>query len=61
MGKRINSQARGHGSLVWRVRRQAYRFEIKYPELKTSGKGKVIGLINSPAHSAPLAKILINN
>ncbi len=58
MGKRIIQQARGHGSLTYRVRRQAYKYEIKYPAIE--GKGKVIELLNSPAHSAPLAKIEIN-
>ena len=58
MGKRIIQQARGHGSMTYRVRRRAYRFEINYPLIE--GKGKVIKLINSPAHSAPLVKILVN-
>ena len=58
MGKRIIQQARGHGSFSYRVRRKAYVYEIGYPI--NSGKGKVLRLINSPAHSAPLAKILMN-
>lgn len=56
MGKRIISQARGKGSLTYRVRRRAYRFQIKYPK-ELNGEGIVSKLINSPAHSAPLAKI----
>ena len=56
MGKRIISQARGKGSFTYRVKRLAYKYRIKYPkELK--GEGTVTQLINSPAHSAPLAKI----
>ncbi|MCX6746856.1 MAG: 50S ribosomal protein L2 [Candidatus Pacearchaeota archaeon] len=56
MGKRIIQQARGHGSFSYRVRRNAYRFRLKYPrELK--GEGTVIKLFNSAGHSAPLAKI----
>lgn len=56
MGKRIIQQARGHGSFSYRVRRNAYRIKLKYPrELK--GEGTVLQLINSPGHSAPLAKI----
>jgi large subunit ribosomal protein L2 len=56
MGKRIISQARGKGSFTYRVKRLAYKYRIKYPnELK--GEGIVTQLINSPAHSAPLAKI----
>ena len=56
MAKRIISQARGHGSGTYRVRRRAFRFELKYPS-KLSGEGTVLRLVNSPAHSAPLAKI----
>ena len=57
MGKRIISQARGHGSKTYRVKVNAYKYKIKYPR-KLEGEGKVIKLLNSPAHSAPLAKIL---
>jgi len=59
MGKRIIQQARGHGSLTYRVRRQAYKYKIGYPIVE--GKGKILELINSPAHSAPLAKIIIGD
>ena len=55
MGKSIIQQARGHGSLTYRVRRQAYKYEITYP--KGEGKASVIKIVNSPAHSTPLAKI----
>lgn len=55
MGKRIIQQARGHGSLTYRVRKKAYIYQIKYPLI--SGKGKVIDFVDSTAHSAPLAKI----
>ncbi len=61
MGKRIASQARGRGGPAYRVRRKAYRYRIKYPELNTEGNAKIIKLINSGAHTAPLAKIIINN
>ncbi|MEK6741670.1 MAG: 50S ribosomal protein L2 [Nanoarchaeota archaeon] len=57
MGKRIVSQARGHGSGTYRVRRRAFRFEVTYPS-KLSGEGTVLKLVNSPAHTAPLAKII---
>ncbi|HUW43613.1 MAG TPA: 50S ribosomal protein L2 [Bacillota bacterium] len=56
MGKRIIQQARGHGSGTYKVRRKAFRHKLKYP-VKLSGEGTVIRLINSPGHSAPLAKI----
>jgi len=56
MGKRIIQQARGKGSGTYRVRRRAFRFELKYPS-QLSGEGTVIKLLNSAGHSAPLAKI----
>lgn len=59
MGKRIIQQARGHGSLTYRVRRAAYKYRISYPREK--GKGKVISLVTESGHTAPLAKISINN
>ena len=59
MGKRITQQARGKGSLTFKVRPKAYRFKISYPKLNTTGKAKIIKLFNSAAHSAPLVKIRI--
>ncbi|MFH0832036.1 MAG: 50S ribosomal protein L2 [archaeon] len=57
MGKRIIQQARGHGSFTYRVRRKAYKFRLSYPSC--SGIGRVVKLLNSPAHTAPLAKIRV--
>lgn len=59
MGKRIIQQARGHGSFSYRVRRNAYKFKIKYPNNLT-GEGVVFELMNSSGHTAPLAKIRYN-
>ena len=59
MGKRIISQARGHGSLTYRVRKQAYRYKIKYP--MQEGEAEILSILHSPAHSAPLLKLKINN
>jgi large subunit ribosomal protein L2 len=59
MGKRIISQARGHGSLSYRVRRQAYKYKIKYP--MSEGKAKILDLIHSAGHTAPLLKMLIKD
>ena len=56
MGKRIIVQARGKGSSTYRVKRKAFRYQLKYPP-RLSGEGKVIKLFNSSAHSSPLAKI----
>lgn len=56
MGKRIISQARGHGSLSYQVRKKAYLYKIKYPQ--ATGEATIIDLIHSPAHSAPLMKVM---
>lgn len=57
MGKRIISQARGHGSMTYQVRKKAYIYKIKYP--MSEGQAEIIGLIHSPAHTAPLLKLKI--
>ncbi len=57
MGKRIIQQARGHGSSTYRVKPSAFKYKIQYPK-NLEGKGTVIKLMNSAAHSAPLAKII---
>jgi len=56
MGKRIIVQARGKGGFTYRVRRKAFRIRPKYPR-DLSGEGNVIRIVNSPGHTAPLAKI----
>ncbi len=56
MGKRIIQQARGHGSSTYRVKKKAFRYKIQYPR-NLSGEGTVVKLLDSPAHTAPLAKI----
>ena len=57
MGKRIISQARGHGSLSYRVPKQAYRYKVKYP--MSDGPATIIKILHSPAHSAPLMKLIV--
>ena len=57
MGKRIIQQARGKGSLTYRVRKQAFIYKIGYPQGK--GEAEIISLIHSPAHSAPLMKLKV--
>jgi large subunit ribosomal protein L2 len=59
MGKRIISQARGHGSLTYRVRKKAFKFGIKYP--MQEGEAEIISIIHSAAHSAPLMKLKIGD
>lgn len=56
MGKRIIQQRRGRGTHTYRVKRNAYKYTIKYP-LKLEGEGMVLKLLNSPGHTSPLAKI----
>ncbi len=56
MGKRIITQARGKGSLTYRVRRKAFKFRLRYPPT-LSGEGSIIKLLNSLGHTSPIAKI----
>jgi len=60
MGKRIIQQARGHGSLTYRVRKSAFRHKIKYPRKNIEGEAEIVKIFNSPGHSAPLMKIKIS-
>ena len=56
MGKRIITQARGKGSHTYRVKRKAFRIKVRFPS-KITGEGIIIKLLDSGAHTAPLAKI----
>jgi large subunit ribosomal protein L2 len=56
MGKRIIVQRRGKGSNTYRVNKRNYKYELKIPR-DVDGEGKVLRLISSPVHSAPVAKI----
>jgi large subunit ribosomal protein L2 len=58
MGKRIIQQARGKGSLTYRVRKQAYNKTISYPALEKQGEAEIIAIVHSAAHSAPLMKVM---
>lgn len=59
MGKSLVSQARGRGGPTYRVRRKAYSYKISYP-IK-SGSAKILSLIHSAGHTAPLVKLLLQN
>ncbi len=59
MGKRIIVQRRGRGTSTYKARKKAFKYKLKYPK-NLEGEGKVVKLINSPGHSAPLAKISWN-
>jgi len=61
MGKSLIQQARGRGSLTYRVRRAAFKYFISYPPFNVEGKAIVQKIINSAAHSAPLARLRIEN
>ncbi len=61
MGKRITQQARGKGSLTFRVRPRAYVHKITYPKLENKGNAKIVKLFNSSAHSTPLIKVSIGD
>ena len=57
MGKRIIQRARGHGGPVYRVRKKAFVYEIRYPSNRFSGEAEIIELVHSRAHTAPLARM----
>lgn len=57
MGKRIIQQRRGRGTPTYRVKKKAFIYRIRYPNVE--GKARVIKLLNSAGHSAPIAKIMV--
>ena len=57
MGKRIISQARGHGSMTYRVKRQAFSIKPSYLS-ELNGEYQIIKLVHSAGHTTPLAKYL---
>ena len=59
MGKSIISQARGHGSLTYQARKKAFIYKIKYPSVE--GEAEILDILHSAAHSAPLAKLKVQN
>lgn len=61
MGKRIISQARGKGSLTYRVRKQAYNKTVGYPAADKKGEAEIVSLVHSAAHSAPLMLVKIQD
>ena len=56
MGKRIITQRRGRATSTYRVRKKAFRYKIQFPA-NLSGEGEIVRLIDSGAHTCPLAKI----
>ena len=60
MGKRIIQQRRGRGTNVYKARRKAFSYRLKYPKF-LSGEGTITKLFSSAAHSAPLAKVIYSD
>ena len=58
MGKNIISQARGRGGPTYRVKKSSFQYKIGYPIKE--GQAQILKIFHSPAHSAPLMKILID-
>jgi large subunit ribosomal protein L2 len=56
MGKRIISQARGHGSRTYLVRRSAYSYKPAYP-IRLSGEWEVVNMMTEAGHTAPMIKL----
>lgn len=63
MGKRIISQRRGRGTTTYRSPSFNYAGKISYGAYEKDGliRGKVVDLIHSRGHSAPLMKIKYEN
>ena len=62
MGKRIIAQRRGKGSTTYRCPSFRFKGGVKHPSISQEAiKGKIIDLIHSQSHSAPLAKIVYDN
>lgn len=60
MGKRIIQQRRGRATSTYGVKGKAFRYKLGYPR-NLAGKGEVKKLINSPSHTAPIAKIVLDD
>lgn len=65
MGKRLITQRRGRGTFTYRAHSHRWAGEVRHrkydeTERKSLTEGKVMDLIHSPGHSAPLAKIKFN-
>ncbi len=60
MGKRIIVQRRGRATSTYRVSKKAFKYKLQFLK-HLSGVGEVIKLLNSRAHTCPLAKINTDN
>jgi large subunit ribosomal protein L2 len=60
MGKTLIQQARGHGSLTYRVRRKAFNVHPGYP-VNMEGEYVILSIFSTGGHSIPVAKIKSTN
>ncbi len=58
MGKRIRQQRKGKGGPTFRARKKAFKIALSYPTKE--GEGRVVKLISSAAHTAPIALIRLD-
>ncbi|MCR4327215.1 MAG: 50S ribosomal protein L2 [Nanoarchaeota archaeon] len=56
MGKRIIQQARGKGSSTYRVNKTVFKYRLQYPK-NLSGEGVLLKIMDSGAHTCPIAKL----
>jgi large subunit ribosomal protein L2 len=61
MGTRIISQRRGRGTITYRSHSFKSKGAVKYVKGDEKLTGKIVDLLHSPGHSAPLAKIKYSN
>ena len=59
MAKRIIQQRRGRATSTYRVNKKAFNHKLQIPA-HLSGEGTVVKLLNSRAHTCPIAKINSN-
>ncbi|HKL23334.1 MAG TPA: 50S ribosomal protein L2 [Candidatus Nanoarchaeia archaeon] len=56
MGKRIIQQRRGRATSTYKVNKKAFNHKLQFPS-RLEGEGNIIKLMNSRAHTCPIAKI----
>jgi large subunit ribosomal protein L2 len=62
MGKRIISQRRGRGTSTYRAPSHNFRYEISLMPLQNDVvSGKIIDIMHSPSHTAPIAVVKYDN
>jgi large subunit ribosomal protein L2 len=58
MGKTLIQQARGKGSLTYRVKRSAFSIKPAYPKtIESSNEYMIIDLVSSGGHTSPIIKL----